>query len=169
MIKRDSETLQDWIRLDDENVQRICEMVRSYERDIQDYLAEMVAALCDLDAAEMMTKEDRIHCNHARWLFWYAYRHMTNDTFEHMSQITERYGRKYTMQGINAAVNKMSALIIDNTIWTKRWTVLKRIIKMRDQAAEFDFGQNQQKLPADRIYVNVPRELRGKVEIKYED
>ena len=169
MIKSDSETKQDWMTLDDENVKRICEMVRSYERDIQDYLAEMVASLCDLEAHEMMTKDDRIHCTHARWLFWYAYRHMTNDTFEHLSQITERYGRKYSLQAINTAVNKMSALIIDNTIWTKRWTVLKRIIKMRDQAAEFSFEHTGDKLPSDKVYVNIPRELRNKVEIKYED
>ena len=166
MIKSDNEIIEDWKKLEEESMQVICDKVKNYERDIQDYLAELVASQCDLDMSEMMTKDDRIHCNHARWLFWYAYRHMTNDTFEHLSQITERYGRKFSHQGINSAVNKMSNLIADNTIWTKRWTVLKRIIKMRDHATEFDFGQTSP-YPTDRISIIVPQELKSKIEISY--
>lgn len=166
MIKTEDETKKDWNKLDVDNVNKICELVRSYERDIQDYLADLVASLCDLTVSDMMVKDERLHCNHARWLFWYAYRHMTNDTFEHLSQITERYGRKYSFQGINLAVNKMSMLIADNTIWTKRWTILKQLIKTRDRSQEFDFNQCP-KAPTDKVTITIPQELKSKIEITY--
>lgn len=155
-------------RIENDMVNNICDMVRSYNRSVQDYLAEIVAELCEVSVEDMMNKEDRLHCNHARWLFWYAYRNMTNDTFEHIATVTEKYGRRYTLQGINSAVNKMSSLITDNTVWTKRWIVIKRIIRTRDTNLEFDFGQNQD-IPSDRIFISIPRELKGKVEIKYKD
>jgi hypothetical protein len=166
MIKSDNEIKSDWNALEEESLKDICERVKSYERNIQDYLADVVAALCDLDLSDMMTKDDRVHCNHARWLFWYAYRHMTNDTFEHLSQITDRYGRKFAHQSINSAVNKMSVLIADNTIWTKRWVVIRRIIKARDQSIEIDFGQIKQ-VPTDKVTISIPQDLKSKIEINY--
>jgi len=153
MIKSDNEIKSDWNALEEESLKDICERVKSYERNIQDYLADVVAALC-------------VHCNHARWLFWYAYRHMTNDTFEHLSQITDRYGRKFAHQSINSAVNKMSVLIADNTIWTKRWVVIRRIIKARDQSIEIDFGQAKQ-VPTDKVTISIPQDLKSKIEINY--
>lgn len=165
-MKSDNEVKDDWTRLEDDKIEKICDMVKSYERDIQDYLAELVASLCDLDVKEMMVKSDRLNCNQARWLFWYAYRHMTHDTYEHLSTITERYGRKFAFPSINHAVNKMSILIADNTIWTKRWIALKRIIKARDNSLEFDFGQSQ-KVATDKITLTIPKELKSKIEITY--
>lgn len=166
MIKSDNEIRDDWKTLEEDSLNEICEKVKSYERNIQDYLAEVIAALCELDLNDMMTKADRVHCNHARWLFWYAYRHMTNDTFEHMSQITDRYGRKFAHQSINSAVNKMSSLIADNTIWTKRWLFVRRVIKARDQSTEIDFDYAA-KTPTDRVTITIPQELKSKIEINY--
>ena len=68
MIKSDNEIKSDWNALEEESLKDICERVKSYERNIQDYLADVVAALCDLDLSDMMTKDDRVHCNHARWV-----------------------------------------------------------------------------------------------------
>ena len=168
MIKCDSEIIKDWTRLDDENVTRICELVKAYDRDILSYLSDLVANMCDIDAKEMMTRKDSVHHAHARWLFWYAYRYMTNDTYDHIAETTKTDGVKFSTQCVISSVNNMSTMIIDNTIWTKRWTVIKRIIKMRDQAAEFDFGNSKQ-FPSDRITVNVPKELKGKIQINFNE
>ena len=168
MIKSDSETVQDWIRLDDENVKRICDLVKSYDREIKDYLAEVVSSMCDIDTIGMMTRKDSIQHVHARWLFWYAYRYMTNDTYEHIAQTTQTDGVKFSTQCVIASVNKMSEMVINNTIWTKRWTVVKRIIKMRDQTIEFSFERDK-KLPTDKIVVTIPKELQGKIQINFND
>ena len=60
----------------------------------------------------------------------------------------------------------MSVLIADNTIWTKRWVVIRRIIKARDQSIEIDFGQAKQ-VPTDKVTISIPQDLKSKIEINY--
>lgn len=168
MNKTDSEIVQDWKKNESDKMNEICSLILEQEHSVQDYLADTVAALCDLTTQDMMTKKGSLHCNHARWLFWYAYRYMTNDTFEHISQFTARYGYKYSLQGITAAVNKMSNLIMSDTVWTTRWNKVKRIIKLRDRVNELDFQEaEEQALPSDMVYINIPKELKNKVVINY--
>lgn len=165
-MKSENETIEDWRRIDNQYVKDLCAIINKQEIDVQDYLADIVSSLCDIDTTEMMTKEDRLHCNHARWLYWYAYRYMTNDTFEHIEQITKRYGRRYSLQGISAAVNKMSNLIASNTIWTKRWIIIKRIIKLRDESLE-DYITTSRHDWRNKIVITVPKEFKDKIIINY--
>ena len=80
MNKTDSEIVQDWKTNESDKMSEICSLILEQEHSVQDYLADIVAALCDLTTQDMMTKKGSLHCNHARWLFWYAYRYMTNET-----------------------------------------------------------------------------------------
>lgn len=166
MIKNEEEIVRDWREIHDEHAKQICDILHDHELKVQDYLAHMVAAQCDVTTQDMMTKDDRLHFSHARWLFWYAYRYMTNDTYEHIAQISERFGRKFTQQGISASVNKMSSLIAAETVWTKRWILVKKVIKARDRALEIDFSAAC-RLPDDKISLNIPKNLRDKLEINY--
>ena len=70
----------------------------------------------------------------ARWLFWYAYRYMTNETYEKISKLSESmYKRKFTKTCVASSVNKMYSLIEQQPIWRKRWTIVKRIIKLQNE------------------------------------
>lgn len=166
-MRAESEALQELSRMESENTEKICELVRESELNVQDHLMKIVAKLCGISTDDLMNKTYDITCSHARWLFWYAHRYMTGDTYERISRITELHGRMYGASGIIKSVNKMSMLIDTGTIWTNRWYLLKQIINARKASFEFDFGQQQ--IPSDKIFISIPKEFKNKVEIKYTD
>ena len=133
MIKSDEQIKSDWEHLENDNIEKACEYLRRYECDIEDYVAEIVASLCNVDVGKMLSDTSVAYLAQARWLYWYALRYMTNETYD---KIAERTMRKtpyrFTPNGIGQSINKMSAMIVNEAIWTKRWIILKRIIKLRD-------------------------------------
>lgn len=132
-MKTDEQIKADWMRLDDENLRMACEYLSRCESDVEDYLAETVASLCNIDVADMLSDTSTTYLAYPRWLYWYAVRYLTNETYEKIALRTEKkYGYKFSPNGIGQSINKMAALITREPIWTKRWTIIKHIIKLRD-------------------------------------
>ena len=98
----------------------------------------------------------------ARWLYWYALRYMTNETYD---KIAERTMRKtpyrFTPNGIGQSINKMSAMIVNEPIWTKRWIILKRIIKLRDTVVK-------EKVETETVTMKIIAPKGVKLELKNE-
>lgn len=133
MIKSDEQIKSDWEHLENDNVEKACEYLRRYEGDIEDYVAEIVASLCNVDVNKMLSDTSVAYLAQARWLYWYALRYMTNETYEKIAERTmQKTPYRFTPNGIGQSINKMSAMIVNEPIWTKRWIILKRIIKLRD-------------------------------------
>ena len=134
-MKSDNEVIQDWTRIETANVERACELLNGYEYEIEKYLSHIIASLCDVDVEKMLTDTSVAYLAQARWLYWYAVRYMTNETYEKIAERTNsKSGYKFTPNGIGQSINKMSALIVNEPIWNKRWTIIKRIIKLRESA-----------------------------------
>ena len=132
-MKTDEQIKSDWQRLENDNIEKACEYLRGYESDIEEYLAEIVASLCNVDAKEMLSDTSVAYLAQARWLYWYAIRYMTNETYDKIAERTRaKSSYKFTPNGIGQSINKMSSMITNEPIWTKRWVIIKRIIKMRD-------------------------------------
>lgn len=133
MIKSDEQIKSDWEHLENDNIEKACEYLRRYEGDIEDYVAEIVASLCNVDVNKMLSDTSVAYLAQARWLYWYALRYMTNETYEKIAERTmQKTPYRFTPNGIGQSINKMSAMIVNEPIWTKRWIILKRIIKLRD-------------------------------------
>ena len=133
MIKSDEQIKSDWERLENDNIEKACEYLRRYECDIEDYVAEIVASLCNVDVDKMLSDTSVAYLAQARWLYWYALRYMTNETYDKIAERTmSKTPYRFTPNGIGQSINKMSAMIVNEPIWTKRWIILKRIIKIRD-------------------------------------
>ena len=103
-------------------------LLKKYNHDINDYLAANIAAICDVDVNDMLQASTPNSIVFARWLYWYAYRYMTNDSFETMANKLSAK-RKFTSVNISIAVTKMSMMISNEAIWTKRWSIVKKIVK----------------------------------------
>ena len=111
----------------------ICLVLSEYEGNIRTYLAKFIAALCDVDIERMFSNDNHLDVAQARWLFWYAYRYMTGETYEKIGKLSEPlYGKSFTKVGVAASVNKMYELIEQQPIWRKRWTIIKRVIKQSE-------------------------------------
>ena len=133
MIKSDEQIKSDWERLENDNIEKACEYLRMYEGDIEDYVAEIVASLCNVDVDKMLSDTSVAYLAQARWLYWYALRYMTNETYDKIAERTmHKTPYRFTPNGIGQSINKMSAMIVNEPIWTKRWILLKRIITLRD-------------------------------------
>lgn len=136
----------------------LCNAVRDYEGNYVVFLAEFVASLCDVEKEKMFSSCNRLDVAQARWLYWYAYRYLTKETYEKIGIITERiHGKKFTKAGVASSVNKMSCMIDSEPIWRKRWAIVKRILKGHD-----DMMQE----PHVPITITVPRNVVAN--IKYE-
>ena len=111
----------------------INDALRNYEGRIRTYLAQFVASVCNVDIDKMFSESNCLDVAQARWLFWYAYRYMTGETYEKIGKLSEPiYGKRFTRVGVASSVNKMYELIEQQPIWRKRWTIVKHIIKTQN-------------------------------------
>lgn len=159
MMGKDEKIIQDWEMIDNAYIDEVCRLLRLHETNIQEYMVDCVASICDVDKLDMMTNVSNLNTIHSRWLFWYAYRYMTKDSFSHISHITLRYGKKFTEQNVSSSVNKMGNMIDNDTIWAKRWAIIKRIIKLRDSTLS---DENQNAVVIVQYPKNVEIKLRTK-------
>ena len=113
----------------------ICDTLRNQEIRTRTYLADFVAELCGVEKEKMFSACNSLDVAQARWLYWYAYRYMTNETYEKIGRLSgELYGKAFTKVGVASSVNKMYKLIEQQPIWRKRWTIIKRIIKENSES-----------------------------------
>lgn len=136
-MKTDEQIKNDWQRLETENIEKACDLLRQHESRIEDYMADIVASLCNVDCAAMLTNSSVAYLAQARWLYWYAIRYMTNETYDKIAmRTTAKSGCKFTPNGIGQSINKMALLVAQEPIWVKRWTIIKHIIKLRDMVVK---------------------------------
>ena len=162
MIKSDEQIKSDWERLENDNIEKACEYLRRYEGDIEDYVAEIVASLCNVDVDKMLSDTSVAYLAQARWLYWYALRYMTNETYDKIAERTMRKTTyRFTLNCIGQSINKMSAMIVNEPIWTKRWIILKRIIKLRDTVVK-------EKVETETVTMKIIAPKGVKLELKNE-
>lgn len=161
MNKSDEEIKAEWQSIE-ERIEYALSCLLGFEKDVQVYLAKCVASLCDVAEEKMLSDCNTVYVAQARWLYWYAYRYMTNETYEKIADNTERMcGKRFTKQGVASSINKMSALIENEPVWKKRWAIIKRIIKLRDV--------DNDKKADNTITINIPKELREQITIKIQE
>lgn len=162
MSKSEEEIKNELMQMD-ENIVRAMGYLRNYEKDILNYIAEVVSSVCNVDKERMMSDDRTLPVTQSRWLFWYAYRYMTSYTYERISEETSRECTKqYTAVGVSVGTNKMSVMIEQEPIWKKRWGVVRRIIKLIND-------DDDTEREAHTITIQVPRELKGQITIKIQE
>lgn len=126
-------------KIEDETLNEACRLISSYNGSVMRVLAEITASLCDVQTPEMMYETKNIDAVHARWLYWMAYKYMTKESYETMSN-GHTYGRHFSPATISQAVIKMSMMANEDEIWIRRWVTVKRFVKLilRRNEAEQD-------------------------------
>ena len=157
-MKSDETIRTDWMRIENENIERACELLRGQEYAVQDYMAEISAALCDVDVKEMLSETSVAYLSQARAFFWFSVRYMNSETYDKIAERTQKHGGfHFTPNGIGQAINKMARLIEKEPIWKKRWIMMKRVIKIRELANRDDGMEST-------ITVRVPKGVRVEIE-----
>jgi chromosomal replication initiation ATPase DnaA len=138
-------------------VQNICNTLSSHDVNIVKNLADFVASLCNVSKEKMFSSCIDIDVSHARWLFFYAYRYMTNDTYKKIGEMTEKvHGKRFSQIGIAKCVSMMEQLMEQHQVWKKKWLIIRKIIKEVNCNENFEYT----------ITVNIPDELKDKIKVK---
>lgn len=143
----------------DYHISKIIEHLRMCEQATKDNLADFISALCNVPKEEMLSNTHVVYCAHARYLYWYAYRYMTNESYNNIAIQCGKNGHRYTQSAIATGVNKMSVMIEQEPLWNKRWGVVKKIIKLHSQDEDID----------NTVVIQVPKDLKGKINITIKD
>ena len=125
----ENELSSEWLRLQRETVNEIEQVVRKVDFNTMNILAIAVAGLCDVDVADMLSSSNRLHISQSRWLFWYALRWYSNDTYTQISEKTAFDGHRFGFRSVADGITKMSDLIDIDHAWKNRWVIIKKIIK----------------------------------------
>lgn len=152
---KDDEIKKSWIDIDDAVIQETARLLKNYNYDLCDNLIYFVSAICDIDPYDMLSINDKIHVSQSRWLLWYAWRYMTHESYEKISERAYIEGHKFKTRSVAAGIEKMSKIIEQETIWAKRWAIIKHIIKMWKSKTE----DNDKK----EIVVCVPKNINVKI------
>lgn len=129
-MKEEIFVLEKMSETDKQTLDSICDLLRGYESKIQYWLAYFVSSLCNVEIDKMLTDCNTLSVAQSRWFFWYAYRRMTNETYEKIANVSSQYyGKFFTTATVANGITKMAQMIECEPIWTKRWVIIKRIIK----------------------------------------
>lgn len=157
MKTNDQQIKNDWDSIDYKNIDTALSFLRRYEGDVRTYLASCVASVCNINTEDMFSNTDVIYYAHARWLYWYAYRYMTNESYEKIANDTKEMGHFFVQRSIQGGVTKMMTMIEREPLWKKRWSIIKNIILQRDANAT---------MKDNTIVIQVPKEVQDKVKIE---
>lgn len=157
-MKNDSSIISEWKELD--SVEKILNAIRQHELDIEEYLADIVSALCNVDKESMLNDRDKMYLSHTRWFFWYAYKYMTNEPYGKIADMSSKIlnGRVFSSNAVGVGINQMDIMIQQNDVWSRRWNIVKRIIKLRESESSLLESPIV-------ITVNAPKEIKDNIKI----
>lgn len=118
---------KDIAQIEDATIRKACELLRDYNGRIDTYLAEIVASLCNVNVEHLLTVTNQPQYAHARWFYWYAYRHMTGEDYNVIVSLMRPY-RKYSRSMVEYAIGRMAVMVSNDPIWMKRWGIIKKVI-----------------------------------------
>lgn len=128
---------------------------------ITDYLTDVVASTCGVDKNSMMN-DSKQHNVQARWLFWFAYRYMMNESYRGISERSFS-DRKYSPAGVGKGIAKMAMMIDTQQPWKRRWSVIKNVVKAINSSSTAVLNVPEEK-PEVRIVIRKPENVNIKVE-----
>lgn len=153
----DEQIRMQWEQIDSHVINETCALLRKYEYLAFDYLAELIAALCDVSVEELFAQCRAIEIAHARWFFWYSYRRMTGESYAKIAARASNRGHVYANGAVQYAIEQMSQMIGKEQNWVRRWNIVKRWINIRNES----IGKKRD----TTIVVQVPAEIKDEINI----
>ena len=149
--------LTSWEKIDDDIIREVCRLLDKYNYDLLNNLIMFVSSLCNLDPIDMLSISDKIYVSQSRWLLWYAYRYMTHESYKKIAERTCIGGHVFNTRSVAAGIEKMAHIIETEDVWLKRWTIIKKIIKL---------WKNKEEVENNEITVTIPKNWKVKIKTK---
>lgn len=149
--------LTSWEKIDDDIIREVCRLLDKYNYDLLNNLIMFVSSLCNLDPIDMLSISDKIYVSQSRWLLWYAYRYMTHESYEKIAERTCIGGHVFNTRSVAAGIEKMAHIIETEDVWLKRWTIIKKIIKL---------WKSKEEVENNEITITIPKNWKVKIKTK---
>lgn len=157
ILPSDEQIRMQWETVDSKIIDETCALLRKYEYIAFDYLAELVAALCDVDVKDLFSQCRTTEIAHARWFFWYSYRRMTGESYAKIAARASDNGHVFVNGAVQYAIEQMSKMIGNEQNWVRRWNIVKRWINIRNE----NIGKKRDAT----IVIQVPAEIKDEIKI----
>lgn len=162
-----SENMKTLLAMRDMNFAQIETILRNYNYDEQDMLQSFVAWICNVDVADMLSQSMRTELVRARYLYWYALRTMTGETYQTLSERTVFDGFIFSKNGIRQGCELMGELIETENIWKNRWIRVRRLLKLMHDPHDYNLSDNAKPNPQKyKLLLTVPKGMKDNVEIE---
>ena len=149
-----------WVNQERNLQDDMAHIMAQYDEITPQLLAVVVATLCGISVADMMT-EKRNHRVFARWLLYYSYRYATCASYEKISELFTYDGVRPSYSNVRNGILNFSQIIESNKYWCDKWNIIHNIIIGREKE------QFVSKIPDKQVItINVPKELENKITIK---
>ena len=168
---KDNETIrQECGELNMKTSNEIEAVLRKYDYNTMTMLLSFVASICDVNAADLLTSSANIYMSQCRALFWYAYRYITQETYDRISKKTAFEGCAFSPDAVRKACEKIAELINSDMQWKGRWINVKRFIRLKEEMDESLNPDNSDPFSQKhKLTLYVPKEIRDKIEIEIKE
>lgn len=109
--------------------------LEEYNDSLETILQNIVASLCRISVQELFDPSHKKSSSQARWLYWYAYKRMTHASDREIAASTSKRAT-FTQQAVTAGISKITMMIAENSVWAKRWDILRKIIKATNKVED---------------------------------
>lgn len=146
----------------EELLKEIDMLLRNRDFETQNVLADIVAAICDVDVADMLSPSAVRKISQARWLFWLACYRLEQEPFEEFAKKTSLDGFTFSDSGVRRGVYIMDSMIRKERKWRERWeAVITAYNAIEGKEIELPKKENK----PHRLTLTVPKALKDQIQI----
>lgn len=111
-------------------LQQVCMILRNSNFDVYNNLADFIAALFNVDKADMLSKDlDRENCR-ARWMFWLALYNYYDKSYEDIANLSFFDDAKVEVGSVGYGVNKIQEEMQNSVNLRDKWFQVKTLINL---------------------------------------
>ena len=157
---------RDWRNMREKDFDEISTILSNMDYDMQTMIGSFVASICHVDYADLHSMNNKQEVTHARWLYWYALRWWSDESYERISERTMMDGRRFTSANIGIGITKMVKMTSVQGMWRDRFAVVKKFIRLKEDPMSYKVSDFCNPLPERyKLTLKMPKALKDKVEI----
>lgn len=165
-MKNDNEIKNEWGDLRKKSFKEIEMVLRKYDYDAQTMVASFCASICNVDVADMLSPSDNLYVKQTRWLYMFAIRYMTHETYDAIAKRMMIDGCTITKDGVRKGIERMAELIDNDDTWLGRWVVIKRMIKLKNNPHDYPLSDFTDPMPEKyKVTISVPKGMGKNIEV----
>jgi len=116
----------------------INDCLNAVDYDYCNSIGDFVASICNVDRADMLSKDRSLNIVNARSLWWYALYFMLRKSYREISLISSMEDIEWTYDSIGHAINRIQNEFKSDSILRNKWDIIKKLIYIDKYPDSYD-------------------------------